>query len=293
LREIGHYDPVPRGKQEGQMAAKPKDDQPRTIDILPITQGLTTFCLLGTTPMFFNRMSEKAKRDILLGSRRKSKAEQAENLKHDPIREYRDSVYKHFGDRFPTRLKFPSEGFKKCVAAAALDIPGAYKTEVGRLTSFPPEQPNVSIYGIPKLSMDVVRSADIKHTPDIRTRAVIERWCCKVTLSFVQPKLNERTVGYLMSAAGILIGIGDWRQEKGSSNKGSFEVVLPDDAAFKAIVAEGGRKAQDAALLNPVCLNEETQELLDWYHEEVLRRGRDKDAPKPSRKKPGERRVLS
>ncbi len=273
--------------------AKAKSDSVE-LNILPISQGRVNFVIVGETPLYFNRMSEKAKRQLLLGGSRKTSAERAEALKHDPIAEFRASVYRHPGADFPTRLKFPGDAFRKAMGTAALDIPGARKTEIGRLTNIGGLF-NVDVYGIPRLAMDVVRSADAAKTPDIRTRAILPRWCCAFGINFIRPKLTEKAVGHLMAAAGVLCGIGDWRQEKGSASFGSFRLVDVDDAEFAEIVRTGAREAQDEALLNPVCYNEESQELLDWYHEEILRRGRENQSSSRRKAKPEapEQRVLS
>lgn len=250
---------------------KPKTEE---ISILEISQGAVSFGIIGTTPLIFNRMSEKAKRSLLLPSGRKNEAEKAANLKHDPIGEFRASVYRNPGDTPATRLKFPTAAFKGAMETAALDLPGTKKTEIGRLVSMP--QANVDIYGIPKLLMSVVRSADMNRTPDIRTRAILAEWACIVTVQFVQPKLQAKGIGNLMAAGGITAGIGDWRQEKGSGNHGMYRLVGLEAADFKRIVAAGGRKVQDAMLDRYQCYDEETDELLSWYSAEIIRLGRDK-----------------
>ena len=161
------------------------------------------------------------------------------------------------------------------MSTAALDLPGTKKTEIGRLTWV--VGTHVALYGVPELLMSVVRSADINKTPDIHTRAIVPAWACMVTVRFVQPKLTATAIANLMAAAGVIAGVGDFRQEKGKGNFGQFRLVNPDDAEFRKIVAEGGRVAQDEALLNYRCHDEETEELLDWYSAEVIRLGR---APK-------------
>ena len=60
------------------MAMKPKaTDAPTEIEILSISQGEIQFAVVGVTPILFNRMSEKAKRELLLPKGRKSAAEKA------------------------------------------------------------------------------------------------------------------------------------------------------------------------------------------------------------------------
>ncbi len=228
------------------------------------------FCLLGITPFIFNAMSEKVKQGLLMGGGKKTAAEKAGTAKHNPLSEYRDGVYRH-RDTLATRLRFPAGGIKKAMAAAAIDLPGMKKAQVGRLT-WSPER-DVSIYGIPQLFMSVVRSADMNHTPDIRTRAILPEWATVVTFRCVTPILNMKQVADLLAAAGLFIGIGDWRQEKGSDNYGQFELVDEGDARFQAIVQSGGRAAQDAALADPAFYDDETEKLMAWYEAESERRG--------------------
>lgn len=252
-----------------------KSPAPTEYEILRIARGEVTLHILSEMPLIFNRMAEKAKRDLLLGGRRKTEADKAQNLKHNPPEEYRASVYRNTGDDCATRLRFPAPGFKGAMSTAALDIPGAKKSEVGRLVWV--VGTHVDLYGIPELKMDVVRSADINKTPDIRTRAIVPRWACAITIRFIEGKLNTTAVVNLVHASGLISGIGDFRQEKGKGNYGQFRIVDPADAEYQEIIRTGGRVAQDEALENYRCYDEESQELLDWFSAEIIRLGR---APK-------------
>lgn len=237
------------------------------ISVLEIRQGQIEFCILGNSPLIYNRMAEKAKRELLMPKGRKTAADRAMSLKHNPIEEYRASVYRQ--ETGNTRLVFPAPGFKGAMATAALDLPGTKKSEIGRLVWVP--RYSVEVYGIPQLFMSVVRSADMNRTPDIRTRAILPNWACRVTVSFVMPKLREQAIANLLAAAGVTVGIGDFRQEKGKGSFGQFSLVQPDDPEFLRVIAEGGRDAQDAALERPESYDAETAELLDWFSAEVVK----------------------
>lgn len=239
------------------------------ITVLEISQGRANFGVLGTSPLIFNCVSEKARRELLMPKPRRTSAERAQSLKHVPILEYRNSVYRNLGDGRPTRLCFPAPAFKQAMAAAALDLPGTRKSEISRLCWV--EGVSVDIWGIPQVLMSVVRSADMNRTPDIRTRAILPRWCAMVSISFVRPKLQVATVERLMAAAGITIGIGDFRQQKGAGSFGQFRLADAKDAEFKAIQKEGGRVAQDAALEEPECYDAATEELFSWSTAEIIK----------------------
>ncbi len=197
------------------MAVKPKSEVSE-ISILEISQGEVRFAVVGTSPYYYNKMSEKAKRTLLLGGRKKTDADKASNLKHDPIAEFRDSCYRFTEHDSLTRLKVPSPSFKGVLGTAALVLPGTRKTEIGRLCWVPDEY--CPMWGIPELCMDVVRSADIAKTPDIRTRAKLREWATLITIRFVMPNLTAKAIGNLMAAGGIVAGIGDYRQERGKGN---------------------------------------------------------------------------
>ena len=70
------------------MAAKKTSD---AISIPVIKQGQIKIRLIGQTPMYFNSMSAKAKRDLLVGAGRKTAAEKKE-IKHNPEQEFADSM---------------------------------------------------------------------------------------------------------------------------------------------------------------------------------------------------------
>jgi hypothetical protein len=233
-----------------------------------LKQGRLTLRMVGTTPMYFNSMSVKAKRDLLLGGGRKTKAERA-NIKHHPEQEFRDSLYrKNHGD---TLLCFPAPGVKGAMATAALATAGITSTDVKRLIFLP--ETHVQIWGTPYLKMDVVRSADMNKTPDIRTRAYLPRWCAEVSVAYVMPTLNAHSIASILTNAGTIIGIGDFRQEKGKGSNGCFTVMGGDETSplWDTLMAEG-REAQQAAYDNPVAADMDTEELLQFYREEVLRR---------------------
>lgn len=250
------------------MAKAPKADSGE-ISVLEIQQGVVEFCVLGRSPLILNRMSEKAKRELLMPKGRKTKADRAASLKHIPIEEYRASVYRNFREDAPTRLQFPATAFKAAMATAALDLPGASKSEIGRLVSV--EGWNVAVYGVPQIFLSIVRSADMAKTPDVRTRALLPQWACRLQVRFVRPLLKMQTVANLLAAAGVTAGVGDFRQEKGKGSFGQFELVDADNPEFVRIMAEQGREAQDAALLAPEPYDEETAELLTWFEAEVVK----------------------
>ena len=242
-----------------------------TLHIDPLKQGRIKLRLIGTTPMYMNSMSVKAKRDLLIGGGKKTAAERKE-IKHDPEREFRDSAHtKSDGD---TLLCFPAPGVKSAMATAALETAGVTKTSVQRLI-FLPER-SIQVWGKPFLKMDVVRSADMNKTPDIRTRCYLPEWVAEIHIAYTMPTLSAHSIIALLANAGAIIGLGDFRQEKGRGSFGTFAVSGAEDMGdWQATwddVTRAARDVQEAAMDVPECADDETRELMQILQEERLRR---------------------
>lgn len=242
------------------------------IEVIGITTNRATYHIVGTTPLIFNRMTEKAKRELTLPTGRKTAADKASRPKHDLLSEYRDSPYAYRDrDDTETFLYLPHGNIKQMIAAAALDMPGgASKAKIGRLIRIVDR--HIPIYGAPEMLLSVVRSADMNRTPDIRSRCILPEWCASFTVEFPTPQLTASAVAKLVAGGGHFIGVGDWRQQKGSGDHGLFSLVDEDDADLLRIRAGGARDAQVAGWQTPVPHDAETAELLDWYTEEFARR---------------------
>lgn len=250
------------------MAAVKKGADPNlVIEIMKVMEGRVTVYIIGQTPLIYNAMSEKAKQGLLAPSK-KTAVERASTAKHDPPAEYRGSFYKVPDG--PTLLSIPAVSFKRAMASAALDLGGAAKAQLDRLVWAIGEQ--IPVYGVPQLRMDVVRLKDIARTPDIRTRGCLRRWCTKLELAFVKPVVNETTVANLLAGAGLIRGVGDFRQEKGAGNYGQFMLTEPT-GEWETIAKEGGREAQIEAFNSPTFYNEESENLFRWWEGEMKRRG--------------------
>jgi hypothetical protein len=246
---------------------KKPEDKGEELHIMDVSKGVATFCLVGNTPVMHNCMSTKVRRDLLLPAGRKTEADKKSTLKHVPLEEFRDSIYFNKDPQSPTLIQHLGSAFRQSMRNAALNLPGVTKAEVGRMLWI--ESDRVDIYGVPQIDMRIVKQAGINRTPDVRTRAIQQKWAAQVTVSFIQPQLKAQAVANLLSAAGFFIGIADGRNEKGALSYGLWRVCAPDDPDYVSIVATGGRAAQIAAMENPTPYNDETAELLSWYTEAV------------------------
>jgi hypothetical protein len=232
-------------------------------------QGALTVCVLGESPLIYNRLSFKVRKELLMPKGKKNAAEKAGSLKHDPLEEFRASAYtnKYEG---ASRLQLLGAMFKGAMETAALESPGTKKSQIGRLCYI--EENRVDLFGLPQLFMSVVRSADMNKTPDVRTRMIVPKWACKFTVRFMMPTIRDQSVANLLALAGQIAGVGDYRVEKGAGAYGRFKLVSESDAEYKAI-CKLGRVHQDKAIESPVSYDDETDELLSWFQVEVKRRG--------------------
>lgn len=240
-----------------------------TIDVPELERERIEFTLVGETPLILESMSVKAKQELLMPTGRKTAAMKRTSLKHDPVQEFQDSVYRM--EDGPTAIGFPAPAFKAAMVDAAKEIPGVTGEAIKRLVRVSGYR--IPVYGVPQIFTTVVRMADIKKTPDVRTRAILAEWACVLAVEFVRPNLTHTAIANIVSGAGQIIGVGGFRQGKGAGDFGLWVPSDRNDARFKAIVKAGGRKAQESALADPEAFDPETAELLGWYDDELTRRG--------------------
>lgn len=236
------------------------------IVVTQLDQHETTFLLEGQTGLVCHRMGAKAKQTLLVGGRRKTAADKLQ-LKHDPVAEFRDSMSIDHGYHPHSHVTFDAMAVKSAMATAALVVSGIRKTDVQRMIYIPDDR--IPIFGIPRLRMDIVRSADIGRTPDVRTRAYFAEWATVITVRYSHPVLNETTVSNLLHNAGVVAGIGDWRQEKGKGSFGTFRIAAVGDRSLLPDKSLLDADAQWDAINNPEAANAETSQLLMDFHSEV------------------------
>lgn len=239
------------------------------IQVPKLTQGIARLRIIGTTPLFQNRMANKAMQTLLVGGKRKTAADRVQ-LKHDPLKEYRDSAEP--ASSGPTALGLRVTAIKGAMCTAALETAGITKSSAQRLLFMPGDL--AALYGTPQLRMDVVRSADINRTPDVRSRCYLPRWGAEFEVRYITPQLSLTSVVSLLCNAGVLVGVGDFRQEKGKGSFGAFRVIgdSEKDPEWDDLVKHHGRKAQEAALREPEYADAQTAELMEFFDDEKKRR---------------------
>jgi len=232
------------------------------ISVPVINTQRGTLLIQGTTGLYYNRMSEKVKRELLIGGKRKTAAEKAVMLKHNPVVEYRDSLYRDDDFNSETCLFLPAVVVKNAMTTAAMITPGVTGADIRRLVSV--VQDRIPIYGMPCLRMDVVKQAGIQGAPDIRTRAYLPRWGAEVEIEWISPNLTKESITALIHNAGLVSGLGDFRQEKGKGNFGKYEIV-------SKLTVESDKAAQFAELSAdmPTLFDSETENLMRMFEESV------------------------
>jgi hypothetical protein len=261
-----------------------KDKGTAIVEVLEITMKEVDLCFVGTSPMIQHRFRQKAWQQLLLPPKKSNQAERQQTLKHDPVAEFRGALYKNRDPKTASLFHIPNGSFAKAIAAAAVDLPGAKRAQIERLTKI--TDVNIDLFGVPHLFMSMVRNSDINRTPDVRTRPIFPQWAGKFTLSFVKEILTEQVVCNLAGAAGQIVGIGDWRPQKGGPY-GCFRLCAHDDPEYKLIVSKQGREAQQAAFDSPIFYDEDTTELMAWFESEVASREMESKLADPAPKRKG------
>jgi hypothetical protein len=93
-----------------------------------------------------------------------------------------------------------------------------------------------------------------------------------MVITYFKPHLTPKVVLTLLANAGLVMGMGDWRPEKGGWY-GQFGIVSTDkeQAAWLRIKSTGGREAQHAAMHHdfkttfPDTYDDFTERMLAYY----------------------------
>lgn len=258
-----------------------KNDIGETVTVAEIHMTSMRFNIVGTSPLVPHAVSAKAAGSLLFPAPKKNTAEKATSMKHEPYEEFVDAAYKYVDeDKTDTRFYMPAGAFHGAMASVAIDMAGAKKSQIGRLTTVLGNK--VPVWGVPKIWCTIVRSSDMARTPDVRTLPILPEWACTVTVQFVASLIKEQSIANLLGAAGVIVGVGDGRPGKGKLSMGQFRLCNDDDLDFQRIVKQGKRAAQDTALKDPKFYDLETERLLTWF---VAERGRRSAQPTAQPKK--------
>ena len=226
-----------------------KETKSTGLTVQPLKQSSVKLKIIGTGPLIYNSMSLKAMSTLFMGAAKKTTAQKRE-IKHNPEEEFVDSCYVNGQDG--AFLSFPSTGIKRGMATSALETEGVTKAGINRGIYVVGE--HINIWGKPYMIMSVVRSSDMNRTPDIRTRAKLPRWCSEVTIRFISPTFTQHNITSLLTNAGTLCGLGDWRIEKGGP-MGGYKIKesgnKEEQKLWDELTKEEGATCQKLSLENP------------------------------------------
>jgi hypothetical protein len=175
--------------------------------------------IVGTAPLIIHRFSEKAKRQMLDAMQGKK----TPKTPKDPEAEYEAAFYRFHDGGYG----FPVIGFK----AAAVEASRFYDKSVTKVSLrqflFVSGEigvdgvPLARIEGEPRMREDVVRVG--QGGTDLRYRPEFPTWSTTLDLTFVSSCITRNSVLSLLDAAGMGVGVGEWRPERQGA-MGTFKI---------------------------------------------------------------------
>lgn len=192
------------------------NSNPERLKLVRLERPTIGIAIKGTAPLISHAWDQKA-REMMLAKQMGQKA--PKELK-DPHQDYEASMY---------RLEDGAYGYPAAAFKAAIVSSARYFDKV-TMTSL---RPTVYVHGEgaqqlvrletpgPSMREDMVRVG--MGTADIRYRAEYREWQAILHVTYLPTLLDQESIVALVDAAGM-VGVGDWRPEKGGSY-GTFEVI--------------------------------------------------------------------
>ena len=248
----------------------PTKKEAKVVDKLELDFQQATFCIVGTAPLIPHQVGAKSKKELLCPRGRQTATDKKIKAKHHPDAEYLDCFHppSYSGQ---SAIGMPAVNFKQAIGTVATEIPGLTATSAKRYVHVIGE--TIDVFGVPELFMTTVRNSDMNKTPDIRTRPILRYWCAEIEVRYVLPFMTFTTLRTLVQAAGILMGVGDWRIQKGSGNYGGWEICREDDERFLRIKEESTIERQMKAIRHPEPYDSTTAMLIEAWEADIKERG--------------------
>ena len=196
-----------------------------TLDIVIPKPNIQLFDVvlrgLPGSNLICHAFSIEAQQKILDKQQKKAKTGKPARVPDD---EYKQAMYR-FKDG---RLGFPIVAFKKAMgSAAATLVPDLTRTLVMKtvhVLGIEGEIDLVEIHGDgPHMRQDVVRLGGPSNPADLRFRPEWRDWWVQFTIRHLSDQISAEQVINLLALAGMAIGVGEMRAEKGGHNMGIFE----------------------------------------------------------------------
>lgn len=205
------------------------DRSKKAISVPGLVIGQAEITLRGTTSLVVSRFGEKAKRQM--EDKQQKKATKIREAR-DPQADYLSSMYIIAGDRNKpedpeTIHGLPASGFKKAMATMSNAIGASTGAGLKRMVKIigHPIDPDLVHLEFDRVFMrgpDPVRNAN--GTCDLRYRAEYEGWSTKFLVQYNDGLMTLDQVINLLFQAGVWVGWGELRIEKGF-NHGGWEVA--------------------------------------------------------------------
>ena len=219
-------------------AKKDDDAAAQTIQIRRARLVPFRLWVLGTTPLITHSWSEKAKREML-GTQ--LKVIRGGKAARDPNQDYVDSLYQ-MGDGV---YGFPATGLKKAILAPAHKDRGIARSSTQQalwihheMVRVQPafagaicDMPLIRIIGAkPEMREDMGRvGVGLSKKATLLYRAQFWPWAFYVTGQINQDVISLDTLATLIYEAGLICGIGEWRNEK-NGIFGAFKVANEEES---------------------------------------------------------------
>jgi len=215
------------------------------LELEPLPTSTMLVPIRGTAPLIMSRFSEKAREMMLKGQQGEARAKRVRN----PDEEYERAFYLlSDAEDGTTRYGFPTMAFKKSVIGACRFFGKAVTmTSVRQFIFVDGEegandpQMLVEIIGEPHMRRDVVRLAGQNRPADLRFRPAFDQWETELRITYFSSCISGRSVLSLLGAAGIGVGVGEWRVERDGVS-GTYEIHPDKPVQWEVITDDGLRE---------------------------------------------------
>ena len=184
--------------------------------------------IIGTSSLIVHNWSDKAKRQMLDAQQ----GRKTPKVNRDPQADYEASFY-----RTDSGYGFPVIAFKAAIVGAARFFGKDVTMTALRQFIFMSGVPSADrsqiltpIVGEPKMREDMVRVG--MGGTDLRYRGEFLDWTASLDITFVASALSKDSVLALVDAAGMGVGVGEWRPEKRGQN-GTFMIDESREVTFQ------------------------------------------------------------
>ncbi len=194
----------------------------KAILIPSISFGYAKITLVGETPLIVNKMSEKARQQML--DKQMKVAKNPKEAK-DPQACFEGSLYRIPGKK--NKYGIPAGGVKQCAVSACRFVDGIpMSIAQGSFHVLAGAGNLIEIDGdAPVMDEAIVRVGKFPNkVADIRYRARFDKWKVTVPVKFNKLVISVEQLCNLFDNAGFSIGLCEWRPEK-KGNFGMFKVA--------------------------------------------------------------------